>query len=75
MYVLLKIIGRPWYWLLLLLIPLVNIILVIVIYNDLAKSFGKGLGYTLLLLFLPFIGVPMLGFGDAQYQGPVALKS
>ncbi|HVQ44121.1 MAG TPA: DUF5684 domain-containing protein [Candidatus Saccharimonadia bacterium] len=71
-YILLKIIGRPWWWLLLLLIPIVNIVLGIMMYHELAKSFGKGVGYTLLLLLLPFIGFPVLGFGSAQYQGPAA---
>lgn len=71
-YVLLKIVGRPWWWLLLMLIPLVNLVVAIMVYNDLSKSFGKGVGMTLLLLFLPFIGAPMLGFGDAQYKGPSA---
>ena len=35
-----------------------------------AKSFGKGVGYTLGMIFLPFIFFPMLAFGDAKYQGP-----
>ncbi|HSX16908.1 MAG TPA: DUF5684 domain-containing protein [Patescibacteria group bacterium] len=72
--VLLKIVGRPWYWLLLMMIPIVNIVLAVIVYNDLSKSFGKGVGMTLLLLFLPFIGLPMLAFGSAQYQGPAALN-
>lgn len=33
-------------------------------------SFGRGVGMTVLLILLPFVGWPMLGFGDAQYQGP-----
>jgi Family of unknown function (DUF5684) len=37
---------------------------------DLAKLFGKDALYTLGLIFLPFIFLPMLAFGDAQYQGP-----
>ena len=69
-YTQLKIVGRPGWWLILLFIPLVNIILGIIVLNDLSKSFGKGVGYTLLLIFLPFIGYPMLGWGDAVYRGP-----
>jgi hypothetical protein len=71
-YVTLKIIGRPWWWLLLLLIPIVNVVLWIIIYLDLAKSFGKGVGFGLGLLFLSFIFVPILAFSDARYLGPVA---
>ena len=68
----LSIVGRPWWWIFLSLIPVVNIVVGIIILNDLAKSFGKGVGMTLLLLFLPVIGYPILGFGDAKYQGPSA---
>lgn len=71
-FVLLKIVGRPGWWLILLLIPLVNFIVAIVIHVDLAKSFGKGVGFGLGLTFLGIIFYPLLGFGDAQYQGPSA---
>ena len=69
-YVLLRIVGRPGWWLILFFIPLVNLITGIVVYYDLAKAFGKSVGYLLLLLFLPFIGYPMLAFGDAKYRKP-----
>ena len=39
----------------------------IVIPFDIAKRFGKGMGYGFGLLFLPFIFYPMLGFSDATY--------
>lgn len=42
--------------------------------NDLAKSFGKGIGFTLGLIFLSFIFIPLLGFGDARYEGPAAAR-
>ena len=35
----------------------------------LAKSFGKGTGWALLLFFLPFIASLILGFGSAEYLG------
>ena len=37
--------------------------------NSLAKSFGKDVGYTIGLLFLPTIFYMILGFGKAQYVG------
>jgi hypothetical protein len=70
--VLLKIVGRPIWWLLLLMIPFVNFIIAILVMIDLAKSFGQGAGYGLGLVFLPFIFSPMLAFGDASYRGPAA---
>lgn len=70
--VLLKIVGRPIWWLVLMLIPFVNFIIGILVAIDLAKSFGQGTGYGLGLIFLPFIFYPMLAFGDASYRGPAA---
>ena len=70
--VLLKIVGRPWWWLLLMLIPIVGLIIVIIVYIDLAKSFGKGGGFAAGLILLGFIFFPILGFGDATYNGPAA---
>jgi hypothetical protein len=67
-YVLLKIVNRPGWWLILFLIPFVNIVFSIVVMADLARSFGKGVGFTFGLIFLGFIFIPILGFGDAQYQ-------
>ena len=72
LYVWCKIVGRPWWWILLMLIPLVNFIIVIILIIDLAKSFGKGVGFGIGLLLLPIIFFPILGFGSAQYQGPTA---
>jgi hypothetical protein len=69
--VLLKIVGRPWWWILLLLIPFVNFVILIIVYNDLSKSFGKGVGFTIGLIFLGIIFLPILGFGPATYQGPM----
>jgi hypothetical protein len=39
---------------------------------DLAKSFRQGTGFAIGLIFLPFIFIPILGFGDASYAGPAA---
>ncbi len=69
--VLLKIVGRPWWWLLLMLIPLVNIIVWLVVAIDLGKSFAKDVVFSVVLLwFLSIIGMLVLGFGDAKYVGP-----
>jgi len=70
--VMLQIIGRPIWWIILFFIPLVNVIVGIMCVLDFAKSFGKGTGFAVGLLFLGFIFAPMLAFGDAKYQGPAA---
>jgi hypothetical protein len=67
--VLLQIIGKPVWWFLLLLIPVVNIVILIIMTHGLSKAFGKDFVYTIGLLLLPIVFYPILGFGDAQYVG------
>ena len=66
----LEIIGRPWYWLLLMFIPVVDIVLGIIILFRLAKVFGHSTGFGFGLLFLSFIFIPILAFDSSQYLGP-----
>jgi hypothetical protein len=73
--VLLQIVGRPLWWLLLMFIPLVNLVIAILIYIDLAKSFGQSTGFAIGLLLLAPIFWPILGFGSARYIGPAAAPS
>jgi hypothetical protein len=72
LYVWCKIVGRPGWWIILLLIPFVNFIIGIILSIDLAKSFGKGAGFGIGLALLGIIFWPILGFGSAQYHGPSA---
>lgn len=53
-----------------MLIPIVNIVVLIIVINALSKSFGKGVGFTIGLLFLGIIFYPILGFGDTTYTAP-----
>lgn len=66
--IILEIVGKPWWWLLLMCIPIVNFVFTIWAYNLLSLSFGKTTGFTVGMIFLPFIFIPILGFGDAQYK-------
>ena len=68
--ILLEIIGKPIWWLFLMLIPGVNIIFGVWATNLLSKSFGKDEGFTVGLILLSIVFYPILGFGDAKYQGP-----
>ncbi len=68
-YCLLKIAGKPGWWLLLLLVPLVNFVVAILIPFGVAKNFGQSTAFGFGLLFLGFIFYPILAFGDAQYVG------
>jgi hypothetical protein len=70
MLVFLEIIGRPWWWLLLMFIPFVNFVIGIVVAIDLGKAFGKDAGYSIILLWLfSLIGYLILGFGKDKYLG------
>ncbi len=70
--VLLEIVGKPIWWIILMLIPLVNLVVVIIVYVALAKCFGKGVGFALGLIFLGIIFFPILGFGSSTYTKPAA---
>lgn len=54
------------FWLAVFLISLVFNALICL---RVAQKFDKSTWFALLLVFLPFIGFPILGFGSAQYQG------
>ena len=65
----LQIIGRPWWYLVALFFPGVNVILWLIIAFGTARSFGRGILFALGVTFLPFIFIPIIGFGQAAYIG------
>lgn len=73
-YITLKLVGRPAWWLLLMLIPWVNFVVSIILAIDVAKAFGKDVIFAILGLILTPFGALILGFGDAKYQGPRPVK-
>ena len=66
--VILDVAKKPWWWILLLLIPVVNLVIAIMVFHAISLGFGKGAGFTVGMIFLPFIFIPILAFGDATYQ-------
>jgi hypothetical protein len=79
-----QIVGRPawWFWVIIAssVIPVLNFITWIValvfgilVMNDLAKSFGKTSGWTVGLILLPVVFLPILGYGGSPYLGKGAL--
>jgi len=68
--VLLEIIGKPWWWIFLFFIPIVNLVFAIWMINLLSKSFGKDEAFTVGLLLIPIIFYPILGLGSSKYMGP-----
>ncbi len=67
--IMLEIAKKPIWWIILMLIPIVNIVIIIMVMIEIAKAFGKEGGFGVGLALLGFIFWPILGFGDATYQG------
>ena len=77
-----KIVGLAWWWFLIFVgtsvlmdiktvAPIAGIGVILISFNynyNLAKKFGKSNGFALLTTFLPFVGLPILGFGSAKYD-------
>jgi hypothetical protein len=53
----------------------VQVVVLVIWFNELSKSFGKSAGFTLGLVLLHPIFALILGFGDAQYRGPGGIAS
>ena len=67
---LIRISGKPLWWILLLLIPIVNLVILIIVLNGVSKGFGKEAGFTVGLVLLPVVFFPILAFGKATYSAP-----
>ena len=61
--------GNGWLFLL-TLIPVVNIVVGFILLHKMSKAFGHGIGFTLGLIFLPYIFFIILGFNGDEYLGP-----
>ena len=67
--VFLEIIGKPWWWIFLLLIPFFNIIWIISASIRLVKSFGDKSVSAIGLICLPFLWLPLMAFDkNATYR-------
>ncbi len=67
-----KIIGKPWWWFVLLFVPVINVLVYLGILVEIAKVFGKfSFGsHVLAVLFSPLYFL-YLGFADSEiYIGP-----
>jgi len=68
LYLYCKLAGKPAWWIILCFIPVVNIVPAFVLPIGISQKFGQGIGFGIGMIFLPFIFVPILGFGSAQYS-------
>lgn len=70
---LVRISGKPLWWvIIILLVPFANIVMLIIVYYNIAKAFGKDAGFTVGMILLPIIFWPILAFGSATYTKPAA---
>jgi outer membrane biosynthesis protein TonB len=56
-------VGVEWWYLLLMCVPIVQFYAMYVIYDSLAKKFGKSTGFTIGIILVPYVFLPMLAFG------------
>jgi hypothetical protein len=73
--VLLQISGHSGWTILLFFIPIVDLIFLIIVFNDLSKAFGHGGGFMLGLLFLSPIFYPLLGLRQFQVCWPASVSA
>jgi hypothetical protein len=73
--VFLDIIGKPWWWIFLFIIPFLNVIWIIWAWFLVCRSFAKSDLFIILSLLLGIvIFIPILGFSNSKYIGPAGLK-
>ena len=67
--ILLKIINRPWWWIILLFLPIVNLIMLPVVWVETARSFGKNttLDTVLAVVTLGFYNYYLNYIADVNY--------
>ena len=70
--------GKPWYWIFLYCIPLVNIIAWVVVWMDIAKKVGQSpvWGFLTLLPVINFAAIGVLAFsgGGSNQNSPFPQK-
>ena len=67
LYILLKIIQKPVWWIILFLIPYVNIVMAFLMGVGLAKAFGKSAVFGIFLIAIIPIGPFIIAFDNSKY--------
>ena len=67
-YIWLRIVKKPLWWYIFLLIPFINVFVILLLIVEIAKCFGKyGLGAQALAVLFPFAYLPYLGFSSNEH--------
>lgn len=67
--VLLEIVELPIWYIVLYIIPFINIYALFKTYIELAHKFGKSTGFGVLMIFFGIVCFPILAFDSSTYQG------
>jgi len=62
LFFLCKVANKEWYTGFLFFIPFINLLFCFLIFSEIAKSYGRGSGFALGMVFLPMFFIPVLGF-------------
>jgi len=66
-YIWLQVIGKPWWWLILMLVPFINFFMIMLMLVQTAISYGKNdLGSQALAVLVPFVYIPYLGISEKE---------
>lgn len=71
---LIRVAQKPAWWLLLYIIPLINLFPVVLVPLGVARNFGKTGLFAAGLIFLGSIFYPILGFGVSEYHTPTYVR-
>jgi len=71
LFLFVKLAGKPGWWFVLMLVPVVNLVVGIILAFGVAKCFGKSGGFAVGLILLGFIFFPILAFGSAEFAPPI----
>ncbi len=67
-YVWLKVIGKPWWWLLIMLVPFINFFMIMLMLVQSALNYSKNnLGEQALAVLIPFAYLPYLGISKNEH--------
>lgn len=70
-YVWVKMVKKPLWWIVFLLIPYINIFMVMLLFIEILKSFKRDtIGNQVLCILFPFIYLPWLGFNKLAFTDP-----
>jgi hypothetical protein len=61
-----RVAGKPGWWLLLLLVPFANIIVLFVTWIEVSQRLGHGALWGVLAVIIGIVGIPFLAFSEPQ---------